>query len=375
MLYYIYISILLFIVFLFLYIKIRFPFWSKQPVFNVYNIYYWILQPGIINHIVNEKSKYIDRAHIKFRYYDTLTKKERTSLATFINKNYLNKEHIHYHPTKQNVDAYFKHTVKPIYSFYKLKYTKRLIACITGRQLSVELPNKQFTCYYVDYLCIHKDYRKKGYAEKMIQTHEYYQRKNTNILVSLFKKETNLHLIVPLVIYKTYKFDMTLWENNVYFANNLRLIKVTKKNIYDYWDIIYKNNSFSKIICNISTLIELIETNNIIIYVLKNITENTPMAIYMFKDNVTTYMNNHIIECIGSVNTTTKALFVDGFSFLLKKIKQSYTYLFIENLSDNYLLIDKIKQKHEPVQVTTYAYYFYNYAVRPMNNKNMLILC
>jgi GNAT superfamily N-acetyltransferase len=358
-----------------LYIKIRFKFWSSQPVFNIYNIYYWILQPGIINHIVNTKSKYLDLQHVKYKYYDTLDDKEKDILVSFLNEHYLNKENINYHPEKKHVDTYFSNTVKPIYSFYKLKYTNKLIASITGRQLSVEIYNKKFTCYYVDYLCIHKDYRKKGYAEKMIQTHEYYQRKHSNVLVSLFKKETNLHLIVPLVIYKTYKFDISNWENNICFTNNLRLIKLSKKNIYEYWDILYKNTSFHKIICNISTLIDLIESNNIIIYVLKDIISENTNAMYIFKDCITTYNNNHIIECMASINLTEQKLFIDSFSVILNILKYKYSYLCIENLLDNYLIINKIKKKHDPIHVSTYAYYFYNYAIRPMNNKKILILC
>lgn len=376
MLYYIYISVILILVFLFLFIKIKFKFWSKQPVFNIYNIYYWLLEPGIIKYAVNESSKFLDFQHIKFTYYNKLNEEDKKEFVHHLNTQYLNDKHCKYTPTCNNIDHYFKQTINPIYSFYRLKYTNKLIASITGRQLSVNIKHKKFKCYYVDYLCIHKEYRKRGYAEKMIQTHEYYQRKNTNIKVSLFKKETNLHLIVPLVVYKTYKYDIEFWENNVLLENNIQLIKVTKQNIYNYWKYIKNSSIQHSILCNLSSLINLIDSNNVYIYVLNNKINNDVFAIYFFKDSITTYHEKQIIECTGSICLTkNKQLFIHAFSVLLKDFNKIFKYLFIEDLSDNYLLLKAIQKKHTPIHISTYAYYFYNYAVRPIDKKNILILC
>ena len=375
MFYYIIYLLLLIIIILFLYIKIKFKFWSKQPVFNIYNIYYWLSEPKIINYHVNKDSKYLDFQHIKCKYYNALTKKEKNKFIIFLNKHYLNNKDTHYHPEEKHIDPYFYHTSDSILSCYRLKYTKSLVATITGRQLLVELNNTEFTCYYVDYLCIHEDYRKKGYAEKMIQTHEYYQRTNSNVLVSLFKKETNLHLIVPLVLYKVYKFNINIWNHPVYISTSHRIIKLTKKNIYNYWDIIYKNLNFNKILCNIATLIELIETNNIIIYVLYDIISKENIGMYIFKDCVTKYNNLHIIENIGSIClSNNKDLFIDGFFFLITLIKHKYHYLFIENLTDNNILLDAINIKYTMIGLSTYAYYFYNYSSKPINSNKLLII-
>ena len=40
--------------------KIKFPFWSKQPVFHFHNLKYWIIPPGIIQHENPEKNKFYD---------------------------------------------------------------------------------------------------------------------------------------------------------------------------------------------------------------------------------------------------------------------------------------------------------------------------
>ena len=40
--------------------KLKFPFWSRQPVFHFHNLKYWIIPPGIIQHGKPEKDKYYD---------------------------------------------------------------------------------------------------------------------------------------------------------------------------------------------------------------------------------------------------------------------------------------------------------------------------
>ena len=53
---------------------------------------------------------------------------------------------------------------------------------ITSRPLEVYINSTCFWTYYVDYLCVHKQHRKKTIAPQLIQTHEYFQRHlNKNI--------------------------------------------------------------------------------------------------------------------------------------------------------------------------------------------------
>ena len=47
---------LLFIV----YCKIRYRFWSTQPVFHIHNLYYWLFPPGIIQHSLPPITKFYD---------------------------------------------------------------------------------------------------------------------------------------------------------------------------------------------------------------------------------------------------------------------------------------------------------------------------
>ena len=52
------IAFVIIIMLLFAFIKIKFRFWSIQPVFHFYNLWYWMFPPGIIDQSIPEKNKY-----------------------------------------------------------------------------------------------------------------------------------------------------------------------------------------------------------------------------------------------------------------------------------------------------------------------------
>lgn len=65
--------------------KIKFPFWSKQPVFHFHNLKYWIIPPGIIQHKNPEKNKFYDEK-IFFDMYDNIPIKIKNNFS-FLLKN------------------------------------------------------------------------------------------------------------------------------------------------------------------------------------------------------------------------------------------------------------------------------------------------
>ena len=61
--------------------KVKFRFWSIQPVFHFYNLYYWFSPPGIIQHdIPKSGGKYYD-PYVEFSTFQQhSTEKKRTIL-------------------------------------------------------------------------------------------------------------------------------------------------------------------------------------------------------------------------------------------------------------------------------------------------------
>ena len=181
---YILAAIITLIILFYAIIKIRFRFWSKQPVFHFYNLWYWMFPPGIIKHDKPEENKYTNLKDIKFINYASLNSVDQERFIKFIQDHYLNTTEVQYKPEKGNIVPYFENTKNSFFSMYFKKtydtdnesniITKtNLIGVMTSRLLNVSIDNNEFTTYYVDYLCVHKDNRKQGVAQQIIQTHPF----------------------------------------------------------------------------------------------------------------------------------------------------------------------------------------------------------
>tara|TARA_Y100000992_G_scaffold302664_1_gene278126 strand:+ start:3408 stop:4613 length:1206 start_codon:yes stop_codon:yes gene_type:complete len=377
--------ILLFIIVAYAYIKINYRFWSIQPVFHIYNVYYWAFPPGLIKHDLPEKNKFVNTKNILFRDFSVIDKKMITSTTHLIQDHYLKIKEAHYNPSENNFVPYFKGHNDPSFLstyFYKDHLNnKEIVGTMTSRPLFIKVYDKKMNVFYVDHLCVHSGYRKKGIAPELIQTHNYFQcRANKKIPCSLFKKETDLTGIVPLTVYKTYCFDMKLWKQNYKIHNSIELIQVNSKNIHLLYDFLTKMVDSDKYTCFIMPAIgniqSLIETKNI--YVFMSRQKGEILSVYFFRDSSLTYNKEGVIECFCNIcNINDKDMFVYIFSEALKRLlkeMKNIRYLLIENNSDTKEILVNIMTKYNPLFETPTAYYLYNYGVRPVEEFRVCII-
>lgn len=358
---YIFYLVICLIIILYIWIKLRFQFWSRQPVFHIYNIYYWFFYQGIIQKYLPEKNKYYSYNYQTDKYIPT------NVLVQFISTHFLNRSDIVYKPTIETMTLLFKQSIQPlITTYYK---DNQLVGCITARQLTISINNYTcptrivVPCYYIDFLCVHKDYRKQNIAPTLIQTHEYNQRKKTNILVSLFKREGKLNVIVPLVLYTTYGYIIYKWKEEI------KTITISAQQLVYICSIL--NFLECKILPNLSTLIDLVKSKVLIIKIIGNI--NNVAALYIFRDTQTNYRNKDCIECLGSYNfTLSYDIFLKGFKSCLSKL--TYRFVFVENLGDNNIINQLLRQQQTPSTVCPMAYYLYNYVYKSIKATNTLII-
>ena len=142
--YYIFYLLISIIIILYLWIKLRFPFWSRQPVFHIYNLYYWLIYEGVIQTELPEKNKYYGYNYKTSKYITT------NSLVEFIGDHFLNRHDIVYSPTIESITTLFKHSIQPLLTtYYK---DNQLVGCITARQLTITLyKQKVIPCYIIYY--------------------------------------------------------------------------------------------------------------------------------------------------------------------------------------------------------------------------------
>jgi hypothetical protein len=254
---------------------------------------------------------------------------------------------------------------------------KEMIGVMTSRPLHAYIQDKLLDVYYVDYLCVSKQYRNKNIAPQIIQTHEYLQSySNRKIAVSLFKREDKLTGIIPLCVYKTFCFNMQYWLNPL---NTIQLLKGDGENLYYLYNFInackIKWNIF--ILPEISNLIELVRSENVYIYMI--MIDKEIQAAYFFRKVCTSIMDKkEVISCFASIrNIIKEEIFIQGFKIALSQIIKKYKYfhyLCMEDISDNNILIKNLLIKSIPISIHPTAYFFYNFAYKTLPSNKMLII-
>jgi len=397
MILYILISIIFCIILFFMFIRLKYKFWALQPVFHFYDVYYWFVNVGIIRKDLPEKNMYVNLKKIITKDYektDELTKKQ---IITLIRLNYFTNNENKYDPKKENIIPYFiGHNSKTFWSYFlepellidnktgKTIEEKKIIGIITSRPLHVKInsnrQDSEFDVYYVDYLCVNKNWRKKNIAPQLIQTHEYNQsHNNKKISVSLFKREEELTGIIPLTVYKTYCFNMKNWHHPKQLDAKYTLLTGDKQNMYYLFNFIneVKNNWDIMIYPEISNIIELVVTNNLFIKML--VVNGNIVSVYIFKKTCSFIeKDKEIISCIASIKGSILTnQFIDGFKISLWSIikeHNNFKYLTIEDISDNTCIINNICIKTFPMVISPMAYFFYNFAYNPFKSEKCLII-
>jgi hypothetical protein len=381
----------------------KYRFWTKQPVFHIYDIWYYLFPCGIIQlDLPSREDKYNNFNNIDTMALDSLDDVHKEKFVSFIQQHFLRSRELNYKPKKENIFPYLI-GLDGGHVFISLYKTKKLLMNTTsqkviedekiiGTMLSYPVqiifnngnPEANINAYYVDYLCVDKEHRKEGVAPQLIQTHHYTQRHmNQNIHVSIFKREGNLTAIVPLCLYSLYGFDIEPIVINV-LPENIKLIKINYKDLSYYNDFMKLNHTKFKIFISTSlaNISELIKTENIFIYAL--IQNDTVLSLYFLKKQCT-YLHNddsdkndEIINCYASINCCkSEEIFKIGFQQSLMNLinkNPSYKLLIIENTSDNDKLIHFYSKWNELLFNIKTAYYFYNFAHHSYQPNQTLIL-
>jgi len=398
-LFFIILFIILLIIILTIYIKLNFRFWSIQPVFHIYDFHYMLFPPGVIMHHLPLKNRYTNFQNIETLIFTKVSDIKLKKFINFIKKHYLQNKGNTFTPEQSNIVPYFtSHNTKCFFTFYsqdeqlirsktnEIITDKKIIGVMTSRPLHVKINNgnteSMFDVYYVDYLCVDINNRKKGIAPEIIQTHEYNQRHlNKDISISLFKREGQLTGIVPLTIYSTFGFHVTKWYKPTDLSNLYSILEINSENIHFLFDFLKDNydNFDIVIIPEFSNILELIKSNNIFIYVI--LCQDEISCAYFFR-KTSTFIDKdlEVLTCFASVNQSNNMLdpkvFIHGYKVIFWKIAEKYRfgYAAIENISHNHIIINNLVLKTRPHIVSPTAYFFYNFAYNRFKPEKTLII-
>lgn len=404
--YYLYLLLIFFILYIIckVYIRIKYKFWAYQPVFHYYDLWYWISQKGIINKELPETNKFCNFLNISTKDFSELDENTLKDIIGLIRTHYYRNKYADYLPTLSSFSSYFiGNNDKTFISLYydstiivdkdlSTIPDKQLLGTITSRPVNITLKELDtFKAYYVDYLCVHTDYRKKGIAPEIIQSHVHMQRhKNKKVAVSLFKREGELTGIVALTIYKTYQFHIKNIPREVLPHASMQLIEITKLNIRLLIDFIC--NQKAKFECFIlpdyGNLLNMVSDTYHIYGIIEN---NSLIACYFFRNSYMSYdmrsekerdegiKQNKVksIELFASINNCHhNEIFIKGFSIALHKYAKKKALITIENIGHNNIIINNLFiLKLVPRIVSPTAYFYYNYVKKPIFPEKAFIIC
>ena len=408
---YFFISVIAIILCICAYVRIKFKFWAKQPIFHIYDLWYYIFPPGIICIDLPEREdKYNNFKNIKTTSLDRISDIEKSRFVEFIQRHFLRDKTLHYAPKWDNIWPFMEGLEggPTFLSFYKTEdmiidtktgavmATEQILGTMVSYSLQVVInngkPDAFFNVYYVDYLCVHSDHRKKSIAPQLIQTHHYHQRHgNKKIQISLFKREGHLTAAIPLCLYSDYGYTISaILGSEERIPPSINLIEVSHKNMSHLSDFIKTIQSKFEISISpsLANLAGLIKAENIYVYLL--IEENEVLCAYYFKKQCS-YMEDEysgskinnkreILTCFASIvadGVLSNNIFINGFKKAIKTIVAkypNYSVLMIEGKSDNVLLNKILSSMSPTIFAVPCAYYFYNFAYGTFKPEKTFIL-
>jgi len=383
--------------------KIKSKFWYLQPCYHYYDFHYMFYKNQIINKELPKINLYVSFEKVSTFKADDVSPETFAHIVGLLKSDYYHTKGCKYNPTVESVLPYLKknfynsHITLALSNIYDNKYmggdimkSNGIVGCIISKPLNIRIlgASEPKYVYYVDFFCIKKEYRKMGYSEVMIQSHEYFNRyNNKNIQIHLFKREGDLTGIVPLVKYTTYLYPIPNLQPSRLFIYNTKdiqnashpmLIQVNKKNIQCLFDYINTHNGFDVLVyVGINNLIELIETKNVFCFILMD--NGNIVACYFFRNTRMEVTDKLVVSCFASIkhDILEQCIFMDGFLQSINTIQKEndnlFFYLFIEDISHNYYLCDN-ELLGSPMSSSISAYFLYNYISQPISPKKMLFI-
>lgn len=382
---FIFVILITFTIFAFAYIKIKYPFWNLQPVFHSYDFWrYFYRRPCSIQNatVVN---KFYNAFNIKTFKYIECDEGKIDKFVDFLQCHYIESDRVLVTANKMTYTSYFSgQNMSTLISFYHelgIDTKTPIKGCLTSRAITIYYIDTKVYVYFIDYICIHRDVKnKQQIVYELIQTHQCnQQKKNTNIQISLLKKEGNSILgVIPIVKFNKFLFYLPIIP--IISPEGTSCLPISKTNLNLLLDFIDNAQSLFQFVAlaDLGNIISLLNNKEIFIYCF--IKQQDVLAFYFFRNAQTQYEDiGDTLEFIGSYNNTkSNNLFLSGFLYASNMISKDHSFKLIlyENVSHNIVLLDRLLESHSIIIQHECFYYLYNYIIpnTPLNAYNCFFL-
>ena len=362
-------------------IKIKYHFWSVQPVFHTYDIHHWLFPNRVIEYKLPEINKFVNIIDIKTVDYDSMSETDVDEFCDFIKENYLK-----YKGTdRRSIVEYFKSSNHKAYvSIYREPKTVSMLSrgntgnsiierpirsVISARVLHITFGNKQsFPTYYIENLCVNVAMRGKGVALKAIQTFHYdLRRRNDKINTYLFRRECVKSAIVPLTVFLCEGYVVDNIEVLRLPHASMTVVEVTKNILNLFVEFMKTCRTFLEcvVLPEVPNIMNLIESDNISIYGI--LQDGKLISVYVFRQSASINNNGPVVELVTSLSScgNLNEIFYIGFTIALHKCSKEWNSknVWIECLGDSCIITKYLKMRElKPYIESESAFFLYNYA-------------
>lgn len=385
------ITIIIFLIIYVGYYKILYRFWTSQPVFQRYQWYNWAFTNRVINPDRPDKNKYLNLSNIEIKPYDEFDKSNMRGIISLLNQNFIGNKIGENNYKEQTLLPFLtSHNSPSFVGIYKtlsylhdtksssIIHDNRITGIIFSRPLHMTSNKIDTPINFIDTICIDKAHLDSDSEYELIQTLEYKRReKMSNMKISLYKTYNIERCIVPFIKTKTYFFDMRYWHKLIHrLPAGMRVLSINKTSIRLFINFLIevKKKFECFIVPHITNLYSLISSGSYKVYVI--LQYKAIVGAYIFKCSNKRFRNKEVIECIGSIMTCEKNVFIWGFVNSLREISKNIGSegLLISNIAYNNLIIENILLKYKPLFMRDLSYFFYNFIHKCGNENRILIM-
>lgn len=345
----------------FVWIKLRYPFWSCQPVKHTYS---WLPKRGLM-HPVLPKTKFYEPQKVKTA--TEILEPTRQEICRLLQS--------HWIPSDR---AFCDIQPADLADFAVASMFQDGKGCVISRTAHLYIPDASMIPVLVqDYFAVGRD-EPVDTARRLFDSHEYNCRvMKPEYKVSVFKKEVDLlEGVVPWIEYTCSTFPI---ENRKLrrLPPDFTVVRVQKQNTDLLHDFL-RSGIEQAVVLDIGTLLAMLKTNQMYMYGLKR--GDQVFALYWFKNAHVRHedMDGNALHFIASFrNTENDDLFSLGFSHSLREVLREYReyrVLMMDSIGANGEIVELWKRTHRSIGETRCAYYLYNWGIPQMMDKEKCLV-
>jgi hypothetical protein len=307
-------------------VRIISPFWSRQPVFHPYNMILWSQPPRVIEPALPDTRVPVDQLTVTTVTGGQIGPEDRQKVTELLRDHYLRTARTNYLPSEDHIFSYLRDQSHPAF-VGRIRGQGQLDGVVTARPLHIQLraaggPPSDFDTYYVDNLCVRKDKRKRGLAEKAIATIYYELRhRNDGINTCLFKREGGTMWIRPLVSFSTRGLLVKhlIQSKRITVLAQPLVERVKEGQSAGAWTEMATKTRDAACAVRLDPGIfrDLVRRKQLLVYRVRD------TGLYVFRRTCCIYPEGEAIECISSFPTGAEpdpALFFRGFALAVSAV-------------------------------------------------------